>query len=240
MDLPLRLEFDVTTPMVRNLNRALLESGSFDSQLTGERTRSVRYQLLLAPVWFLAGLGVWRLIESLTDPRDTGGLAFGVILAIIVPGLFILSALQIESARSRALREFDRTTGHGLACTGRVIVEISEHGLLYQDPWTKAEFAWPLVYSTSQFGDHLLLLTLSQRMIIVPLDALPDAVSTNDVIETATRLHESAGGPSAVLLGHLQDNSYRCRGCGYDMIGAKTLECPECARHFRLEDLTAK
>lgn len=239
MQLPLHLQFDVTAPMVRELNRALLKSGSYDSVLTDERARRVRQHLLLAPVWFLAGLGVWRLIEPLTDPRDSGGLGLGVILAFIAPALLILSAWQIETARVKALRKFDRTPGYGFACTGRVGVELSEHGLLYRDPWTRAEFAWPLVYSASQIGDHVLLLTLSQRMIIIPCGALPDDVSTQDLIETATRLHKEAGGPGDVVLGHLQDTSYKCPGCGYDMIGAKTLECPECARHFRLEDLTA-
>lgn len=240
MKLPLRLEFDLTTPMVREVNRAMISAGSYDSHFTEDRLRKVRLHFLLAPVWFLAGLGVWRLIEPLMDPRDSGGLAFGAILAVIAPALLILSEWQIDTARRRALRRMNRASGHGFTCTGRVVVELSERGLVYQDEWTKAEFMWPLVHSTFQIAEYLLLMTLSQRMIIVPCRSLPGEVSPKDVIDTATRLHAHAGGPGEVVLGHLQDNSYKCSGCGYDMIGANTLECPECDRSFRLEDLTIK
>lgn len=237
MDLPLRLEFDLTAGMVRDIDRALISAGSYDRAFVAARSKLIRTQLLLAPVWFLAGLGGWRLVEPLLNPQDSGGLALGAILATIVPTFKILSAWQIESARYRALGHFEKSPGRGLACTGRISVELTERCLVYMDPWTRAEYAWPLVISFVHAHEYVLLTTLSRRMIIIPCGCLPSDVSASELIETAKRLHEQAGGPDEVILHHLQEASYKCPGCGYDLRGVKNLLCPECARVFGVDDL---
>ena len=119
MELPLHLEFDVTIAMLREIDRALVRSGCYDPAIRRGIRRKVARQILLAPVWFMATLGLWSLTVSRMGSVDTGGLALAAIVACIVPVLLLVTESQVQTHRERLLSQVEEDRTRGLACTAR-------------------------------------------------------------------------------------------------------------------------
>jgi len=234
---PLRFQFVLTPKVLRDVEQTLSEHGVFDSNLKSEQARNHRRELLLAPLWFFAIVGVVAILSEGFGAPGWDGTVVALVIAFLVAGGRLAAAADLRKSRQKLLRRFKQNRVYELTNSGPMTVILTERGITRSGRLVEESMEWPIVARADLLGDYLAVFSFSQQLVVIPVSALPSGVSAAEVLEGIRRRLKASGGKVESVRRYLAYAERECPGCGYPLKDMPEPRCPECGREFRFEDV---